>query len=77
MKGTTTNNKRLTDEGLETIRKNARLYGEVAEKLGVTPLSLGDILREPIRRKRLTEYSVLEVISTYTGKSIENLLTTD
>lgn len=60
---------------IDRVEKDAILFGQVADVLGVAPLSLPRILSN--RDSRLTQINVLEVISNRLGVQISDLLESD
>jgi hypothetical protein len=63
----------LKQEIVDVIKSDPLLYGEVANALGVAPMSLTRILKA--NDKRLTQFSVLQIIRKHTGeRQDKNLL---
>lgn len=64
---------RLNQETVNQIQGNPDLFAAVSKGLKVKPASLATILQRN-STKRLTEYSILKVISDFTGKSTGDLI---
>ncbi|HRO18516.1 MAG TPA: hypothetical protein PLU07_10015, partial [Ferruginibacter sp.] len=63
----------LNKIGLDAIKDNPKLYGQVADLLGVAPLSLPRILNA--NDQRLTQASILKGIAEHLGvQDINELL---
>jgi DNA polymerase III psi subunit len=62
----------LTKETIDTIRGNMLLLDEISKELKVKPET---VLRLSFKNyQRLTQLSVLQIISKHTGKPVEKLV---
>jgi hypothetical protein len=62
----------LSEEGLRAIESDAVLFGEVAQELGVMPVSLPPMIQR--KSRRLTEYKVVQLVAKRTGIKPEQLV---
>ena len=62
----------LKQEVLDKIKKDPILYGQVAESLGLQPISLFKVLR--VENMKLTQAGVMKVLREYLGVEDNMLL---